>query len=202
MKRSVLCFVVIFFVSTNLFPQNKFSAAASVGILNAFGTAEGVELSLKQAITNRLSFQFVTAYYAWITKGDLNAIGVESYRYHNSLDYNLHHVKKEISAMVPIKLGLSYSAGNSLSHPFFGVQWALNILNEDTFLPNPVADTSVPFAVTYSQLKSSSIFVSIGFDMGYSINITKGVNALASVKYQAGKELDYVSFVGGIEYLF
>lgn len=202
MKRAVLFFASILIFASNLFPQSRFSAAASVGILKAFGSAEGVEVSFKQSITDRLSFQFVTAYYSWITKTDLNVSPYGSGQYFNSLDYNLHHVKKEISALVPIKLGLNFSASDSGSYPFFGVQWALNILYEDTFFPNPVLDTSVPFTVTYTQLRSWPIFVSMGFDMGYSINVTKGVNVLASVKYQAGKMLDYVSFAGGIEYLF
>lgn len=200
MKRLVLFFATILSVTTNLFSQKKFSVSASVGVLDSFGTAQGIEIGCKQSISDHLSFQFVAAYYSWSSNKDLNAFQQSTGQYINSLDYYLHHVRKEISALIPIRLGLNYAAGNSSSHPYFGVEWTLNMLFENTFLPQPVSNTSIPFTVAYSQLKSSPVFVSIGFDMGYSFRIANNVNASAGVKYQAGKMLDYVSFVGGFEY--
>ncbi|MEW5842878.1 MAG: hypothetical protein AB1775_06415 [Bacteroidota bacterium] len=202
MKRSVLSLMLLLIAVSNLFSQNKFTASVALGVMNTFGAAEGIEIGCKQSISDRLSFQLVGAYYSWSSKGDVNAYRLNGGQYFNSLDYYLHHVRKEINTLVPIRLGFNYSIGSTASHPFFGIEWTINIVNYNSFLPNPVANTSVPFVVSYSKINSRDVFVSLGFDMGYSFYLTKEMNAAAGIKYQAGKLFDYVAFVGGVEYQF
>ncbi|MCL4548999.1 MAG: hypothetical protein M1495_10545 [Bacteroidetes bacterium] len=202
MKRLVLSFATLLLVVSNLFSQNKFSVSAAFGVMNAFGAAEGIEIGCKQPVSDHLSFQLVGAYYSWSSKGDVNAYRLNSGQYFNSLDYYLHHVRKEVNTLVPIRLGFNYSIGNTASHPFFGLEWTINIINYNSFLPDPVIDTSVPFVVTYSKMTTREMFVSLGFDLGYSFYLSKEMNVVAQVKYQMGKTMDYVAFVSGIEYLF
>lgn len=170
--------------------------------MNTFGIAEGIEIGLKRQISDRLTFQVSSAYYVWSSKKDLNGYQLSNGRYINGQDYYLNHIRKELSTLLPIRFGFNYLIGNSSSHPFLGAIFTLNLISYDILRPLPVADTSVPYVVSYSKFTFTDWFLSLGFDMGYSFSLSKEINAIACVRYQASKTIDYVAFVGGIEYAF
>ncbi len=194
MKLKIILIIAFFYCFTpTIFSQSNFSFSASMGIIQSYGTAEGVEIGIKRAINDNLRFQLIAGYYYWGKKQDLNAIVNYPSNYAS-------HVIREMGLLIPLRAGFNFKFGNSDSHPYLSVEWAANYVTNDYYSPVTAADVVPSFEISYKKSTKNTVFVSLGFSMGYSFSLSDDFNIVSGVNWQSGDFAQYVGFVSGIEY--
>ncbi|MCX6169871.1 MAG: hypothetical protein NTX65_11055 [Ignavibacteriales bacterium] len=193
MKPKIILSVAVFccFAPT-IFSQSSSSLSAGFGIIQSYGTALGFEIGFKRAINENLRFQLTTGYFHWGEKHDLN----NGYSYSNYY----YHVIREMGLLVPLRVGISYKFGNADSHPYLSIEWAANYVTNDYYTNVFAADAATSFDGSYKKYTKNTVFVSIGFSMGYSFCISDNFNLVSGVNWQTGDFTQLVGFVSGIEY--
>lgn len=201
MKRIIISSILFFYFVPTIFSQSMHAISAGFGVIKSYDTAEGVALSFKRGITDNFAFQISAGYYLWSEKLDLNGFEFNRTTHTSYSDYTRNHIRQEITKLIPIRFGLNYKFGSSLSRPYLSVEWAVNSITYDNFTPIPVADESTPFIREYSKSTLTTIALSLGFSMGYSFYLNEDLNIVAGVIYQrGGRFVQYVGLVSGIEF--
>ncbi len=190
MKLISKAFFLILVLSSVVFSQNNLLISGRLGIIKSYGTAEGFEISAKRMITNNFLFQFTAGYYSWSDSRDLNRMSLG--RVSNNV------TKKEMDNLIPVKVGFSYLFGDQTSRPFLSIEWAVNRANLNYYeSPNILTNWSYVPTNKYSQ---STLYVSMGFSMGYVFSLVENMNLLTGVFYQTGSGLTYNGLIAGFEY--
>lgn len=193
MKRKIVLTIALFYFAPTIFSQSNYSIYAGLGIIQSYGTAEGIELGIKRVINENLRFQLTTGFYNWSKKQDLNAIVFAPRNYDT-------HIKREIGLLIPLRAGFNFKFGNSNSHPYLSVEWSVNYITNDFYTPIPIADALSSFGRAYVKSTENTIFISLGFNMGYSFYLSDDFNIVSGVNWQSGRFAQFVGFVSGIEY--
>ncbi|MHB8906171.1 MAG: hypothetical protein ACYC6D_08615 [Melioribacteraceae bacterium] len=194
MKLKIILIIAFLYCFTpTIFSQSKFSLSAKLGIIQSYGTAEGVEIGVRRVINDNLGFQLTAGYYYWGKKQDLNAIYIPPSNYDT-------HIVRKMGLLIPVRVGFNYVFGNSNSHPYLSVEWAVNYITNDYY--NPVFATDVVNSLDRFYIKSTknTVFVSLGFNMGYSFCLSDDFNIVSGVNWQTSQFAQFVGFVSGIEY--
>lgn len=194
MKLKIILIIAFFHCfAPTIFSQSKFSLSAGLGIIQSYGTAEGIEIGIKRAINDNLRFQLTAGYYYWGEKQDLNAVVFAPGNYTT-------HVIREMGLLIPLRVGFNYKFGTSNSHPYLSVEWAVNYVTNDYYNPVIATDAVTSFDRSYIKSTKNTVFVSLGFNMGYSFCLSDDFNIVSGVNWQSGNFAQYVGFVSGIEY--
>ena len=164
-----------------------------MGILQSYGTAEGFEVGIKKAINDNLRFQLTTSFYYWGKPQDINL----STFYPSNYD---SHIRREMNLLIPLRLGFNFKFGNSNSHPYLSMEWVINYLKNDIYTPIPTVNSYSPIERSYEKSSENTIFVSLGFSMGYTFYLSDDVNIISGMNWQSGKSTQFVGFTTGIEY--
>ena len=190
MKLLSNSFFLILILSSAAFSQNNLLLSGRVGVIRSYGTAEGFEISAKRMITNNFLFQITAGYYSWSNSRELNRMSL------GRVSDNV--TKKEMDNLIPVKIGFSYLFGEQASRPFLSLEWAVNRANLIYYeSPNVLTNWANGPTGKYSL---STMYVSMGFSMGYIFFLQQNMNLLAGVFYQTGSGLTYNGLIAGFEY--
>jgi hypothetical protein len=194
MKRQIILTAAIFFCfASAIFSQSNYLVSAGLGIIKSYGTAEGFEIGIKRAVNDNLRFQLTACFYRWDQKRDLNANVVH-------FDSRVSHVIREMSMLIPLRAGFNFKFGNTNSHPYLAIEWIVNYMTNDFYAQNPIADGISSALSTYSKSTENTIFISLGFNFGYTFYLSDDLNIISGVNWQSGKSTQFVAFMSGLEY--
>ena len=190
MKLLSKSFFLILVLSSTAFSQNNLIISGRLGVIKSYGTAEGFEISAKRMITNNFLFQLASGYYSWSDSKELSRMSL------GRVSDNV--TKKEMINLIPVKIGFSYLFGEQASRPFLSLEWAVNRANLNYYeAPNVLTNWSYVPTRKYSQ---STLYVSVGFSMGYIFSLQTNMNLLTGMFYQTGSDLSYNGLIAGFEY--
>ncbi|MBA4406061.1 hypothetical protein C0389_02185 [bacterium] len=194
MKRKIiLTIAILFYFVPVIFSQHNYLISAGLGIIQSYGTAEGFEIGIRRAVNDNLRFQLTIGYYNWGKKIDINAMA------HYPLNQNTH-IKREMNSLIPLRAGFNFKFGNSNSHPYLAIEWIVNYMTNDFYTQDPIADGVISYVRTYSKITEDTIFISLGFNLGYTFYLSDDLNIISGVNWQSGKSTQFVGFMSGIEY--
>lgn len=195
MKLKIILTIAFFCIAPTIYSQSNYSISTELGIISSYGTAEGIEFGIRKVINEKFGFKLTTGIYYWGKKQDLNA----TYRLPSNYDT---HVIREMGLLIPLRAGFNYKFGNSNSHPYLSVEWAINYITNDSY--TPILDEAAVYSSKRSYIKSTqyTLFASLGFSMGYSFCLADDFNIVSGVNWQSGNFAQFVGFMSGIEYKF
>lgn len=190
MKISKVIFVSLLIIASGTQAQSSFQISLSPGYFKSKDAkgfsidAIGINLTASRPITERLFISLSTGYYDFLKNKE-----------YEKIREFVPSPREEFDFLVPFRLSGKYFVGNNNFNPYLTVEWAVNYLSRDLYIPEPYPS---PFINTSND---KSFHPSLGIGMGVLINITESLNADIMFVGHTGKIIgQFILFQAGINY--